>query len=203
MIVLDTETTGIDPKTRSIIQIGALDFDNPLNQFFFECRAFSGAKIDKEAIAVHGISEKKILDENLPTEAEAIVSFVGWTKNIKDTTLVGENPSFDRDFIKEAAIRAGVGWWNHVVRTVDLHSISYAKHLELGLALPIKNNHSGINLDVTLKLVGLPLRKGFHNALEDAKLEAEAFSRIVGGKNLLSEFKEYKIPKFLLKTKKS
>ncbi len=36
-----------------------------------------------------------------------------------------------------------------------------------------------------------------HNALEDAKLTAECFSRIVNGKNLIEEFKKFPIPEYL------
>lgn len=199
MIVVDVETTGIDPKTRSIIQIGALDFDNPDNRFSFSCRAFDGAKLDEGARAVHGISDAEVLDKNKPTEAEAMVSFVGWAKGIKDLTLVGYNTSFDRDFIKEASIRANVTWWNPVFRTIDIHSIVYAKHIELSIPIPLKNNHSDINTDYALEFVGLNKRPGFHDALEDAMLEAEILSRVIFGRNLLEEYKDFPMPKYLKK----
>jgi len=42
---------------------------------------------------------------------------------------------------------------------------------------------------------GKILKKGRpHNALEDAKLTAECFSRIVYGKNLFSEYNQFKMP---------
>ncbi len=46
--------------------------------------------------------------------------------------------------------------------------------------------------------MGKLLRRGLpHNALTDAKLTAECFSRIVYGKNLLEEFKKFPIPEYL------
>lgn len=200
MIVVDVETTGIGSKTHSIIQIGAVDFSNPNNRFSFSCRAFDGAKIDEESIKVHGIPMEKILDKTMPSEAEAMVSFVGWAKDVKDITLAGYNTSFDRDFIKDASIRANVNWWHPVFRTIDIHSTAYAKHLELGRAVPLINNHSDINLDVTLEFVGLPKRTGFHDALDDALLEAEAFSRLVYGKSLMIEYKKYDVPPYLIQS---
>lgn len=41
-------------------------------------------------------------------------------------------------------------------------------------------------------------RKGSpHNALEDAKLEAECFSRMAYGRNLLEEYKKFPLPDYL------
>jgi hypothetical protein len=36
-----------------------------------------------------------------------------------------------------------------------------------------------------------------HNGLRGAKIEAEALSRLIYGKNLLEEYKEFKIPQYL------
>ena len=55
-------------------------------------------------------------------------------------------------------------------------------------------NHSALNLDRILEYVGLPTRAEKHNALHDAKLEAEAFSRLFQNKGLLSEYATYPIP---------
>ena len=37
-----------------------------------------------------------------------------------------------------------------------------------------------------------------HNALFDVKITAECFSRLMSGKNLLEEFKEFSVPEYLL-----
>jgi hypothetical protein len=41
-----------------------LDFSNPQNQFYQECRIFWGAKkIEKEALKINGFSEREIKDQ--------------------------------------------------------------------------------------------------------------------------------------------
>jgi len=55
-----------------------------------------------------------------------------------------------------------------------------------------------LSLDEIAKYAGLKEEPRPHNALTGAKFEAEAFSRIVYGKPLLPEFKNYEVPKYLL-----
>ena len=63
----------------------------------------------------------------------------------------------------------------------------------MGKKIPRKNNHSALNLDCILEYVGLPTRGHAHNALEDAKLEGEALSRLIYGKNLLTCYEKFPI----------
>ncbi|PIN78077.1 hypothetical protein COV15_00240 [Candidatus Woesearchaeota archaeon CG10_big_fil_rev_8_21_14_0_10_34_12] len=78
-------------------------------------------------------------------------------------------------------------------RTFDLHSIAQIKYFQLNNKLLIDKDHSDMGLSNILKLCGMTderrkiedgiiVRNGKeHNALEDAKLTAECFSRIVNG----------------------
>jgi DNA polymerase III epsilon subunit-like protein len=111
-----------------------------------------------------------------------------WLKTCKEWTLAGQNPSFDRSFLEETAHRYHINW-PLAHRTVDLHSIAYYHIKKRGLEPPQKNNHSALNLDRILRYVGLPTRAKKHNALEDAKLEAEALARLLYQKNLVPDYK--------------
>lgn len=197
MIVVDVETTGIDPKRHSIVSIGAVDFSNPENQFYQECRIWDGAEIDEEALKINGFSEEDIKSHDKITEKELINNFLQWIENIGDKTIAGENPSFDRDFLKFSAERNGIKW-PLGYRTVDLHTLCYTHQLKRGINPPIKNGKSDLNTDKILEYVGLPAEPKPHNALIGAKMEAEAFSRLIYGKGLLKEFENYPIPDYLL-----
>ena len=196
MIVIDTETTGLEPSKYSLLSIGAIDFERPERRFYGECKIFTGALVSSEALAVNGFTEEGIHDSTKMTDRELVEEFIEWAKASSDTTFAGENPSFDRDFLKQTAIRYGLDW-RFAHRTVDLHSIAYAYIKGQGRELPMKNGHTGQDLGGTLKLVGIPDIRKTHNALEDALLEAEAFSRLMYKKELLEEYKIYPIPKDL------
>ena len=60
MIVVDVETTGLYPNKNSIVSIGAVDFLNPVNTFYQECRIWRGAKISDQALEVNGFTKKQI-----------------------------------------------------------------------------------------------------------------------------------------------
>ncbi|PIN81677.1 hypothetical protein COV11_01380 [Candidatus Woesearchaeota archaeon CG10_big_fil_rev_8_21_14_0_10_30_7] len=196
MIIVDVETTGLNPEKNSIVSIGAVDFNKPLDQFYQECHVWDGAEIDDYALKVNGFTREQVTDLSKKTLNEIITEFLAWTSNNSDMTLAGENPGFDRDFLENSAKRYGLKW-PFGYRTVDLHALSYAHHLSNGTTLPLKKNRTDINLNTTLLYVGLPEEPNPHIAITGAKMEAEAFSRIIHGKNLLKEFKQYAIPEYL------
>ena len=76
---------------------------------------------------------------------------------------------------------------------MDLHSVAYYHMKKRGVPVPTKNNHSALNLDAILAYVGLSTRSTAHHALMDAKLEGEAFSRLLSGAGLLPEFEKYPV----------
>jgi DNA polymerase III epsilon subunit-like protein len=157
---------------------------------------FDGAGWSEEAYPVHGISREEAEDSHKMSEKELVIKFLAWANTLSDTTMMGENPSFDRDFIRLACVRYHLDW-KFAYRTIDLHSIACAHFLREGRTIPTKNKHSDLGLDAILPFVGLPSNPKPHNALRDVYLEAECFSRIIHGKNLLPEFEVFGIPAHL------
>jgi len=62
MIVVDLETTGLDPGENSIVSIGAIDFVNPSRTFYKECRIPAGTKVSKESLKITGLTLKGLKD---------------------------------------------------------------------------------------------------------------------------------------------
>ncbi len=197
MIIVDIETSGINAEKNSILSIGAVDFSNPENQFYAECQIWKGAEIEQEALDINGFKKEDITNPKKRKQKEVIEEFIAWIQNCEEHTFSGENSSFDRDFLA-AAIRREKISWTTIYRTIDLHSLAYTHMLKRGV-VEIKNKRTAVKLDTILHYIGLPEEPKPHNALTGAKVEAESFSRLIFGKNLLKEFKQYPIPKYLQK----
>ena len=199
MLVVDVETTSLNPWTSSILSIGAVSFEHPEDTFYRECHVDAGADISKEAMAVNGFTAEQIADPSKPTSAECVSDFLKWVTGAGRSrggieVLVGQNPAFDRYCILTSCERNGFTFpFQH--RLVDLHSVYCTVYVQENGRLP--ESDSRFNLEYILGQVGLPSRSGAHNALDDAKLEAEALSRLLFRKNLMEEYREFptKLPK--------
>ena len=196
MIVVDCETTGISPRKNSIVSIGGLDFYSPSNKFYEECRIWEGAEIEQEALNVNGFTKEQITDPNKKSLEQTIKEFLKWTNSCFDVVFAGENPRFDIDFLKESANRYNIEF-KFAHRSIDLHSLCTAHYIKRGITPPLKDRRSDINTDKILNYVGLPAEPKPHHGLTGAKMEAEAFSRLIYGRSLLDEFSRYEIPIYL------
>lgn len=195
MIVLDIEASGVNSEKHSILSLGALDFDNPDNRFYLECQAWEGAHIDPEAIKVCGFTEEEATDDTKQTEAQLIAQFMTWADAIEDQTFVGQNVSFDRDFVQAACQRAGYNYpFAH--RTIDTHSLAFMHHILHGKEVPIDKRHSALNIEAVCAYIGIPGEPEPHNALTGALVHAEMLARLAYGMKLLPEFEQYDLPLF-------
>ncbi len=194
MLVVDIEASGTEPQKHSIVSVGALDFKNPSNRFYEECRVWDGAHIMDEALAVNGFTKEQITDPKKQSEAELTHAFLRWSEGVEECTLAGQNVSFDRDFLKAAAERALHTDWPFAFRTIDVHTLAYMHMIGRGIQPPILHRRSALDLDAAMKYVGIPEEPTPHNALTGALSHAEVISRILYGRKLLPEFSEFKLP---------
>ncbi len=193
MIIVDVETSGTDPRYHSLISIGAIDFDNPTDTFFKECYVFEGARIEDESLLINGSSKEELFDKSKQSEAEIVKDFLDWIKDKNDHTVAGQNPSFDVAFLIAGAERAGINI-SIPKRVIDLHSIVYFHMNKRGLAVPHANHRTDLDSDKIMEYVGIPTEPKPHIAINGAKWEVEAFSRLFNDKPMFPEFKEFKIP---------
>ena len=194
MLVVDVEASGTEAHKHSIVSVGALDLSNPQNRFYEECKVWDGAHIMEEALAVNGFTRQEITDPNKQSESDLAHSFLRWSESLAERTLAGQNVSFDRDFLKYAAERAGHTSWPFAFRTIDTHTLCYMHMVRRGLRPPVMHHRSALNLDAVLNYCGIPAEPEPHNALTGALSHAEVISRLLYEKKLLPEFASYEIP---------
>lgn len=194
MIVLDIEASGLVPERHSILSIGAVDLNEPTNQFYEECRAWDGAEVSEEALAVNGFSQEEIEDPTKQTEAGLLRAFIAWAMDRpEDRTLAAQNVTFDRLFLEAACQRAGIEYpFAH--RTIDVHTLVWLHLVSRGETPPVKNSHSDINLSFALTYAGLPEEPKPHNALTGALCHAEVIARVAYNRKLLPDFSSFAIP---------
>jgi DNA polymerase III epsilon subunit-like protein len=196
MIVLDIETTGLDPKRHSIIEVGAMEFDDPQNVFNEKCRIWPGAEIDQGALEINGFSIHEITAPAIQSQRELLTKFNDWISSIADKTIAGQNVDFDIGFLNESCKRLDLSC-NVGKRKVDLHSLVYAHLLGRKIKPPLKDGSSGLSSDLIMNYVGIPAEPRPHKALNGARYETEALSRLIHGKSVFEEFSGYAIPVYL------
>ena len=194
MIVVDGEFTGLDPRKHALVSLGALEFENPENQFYAECRVWKGAKIDPAAMAINGFSRAQVTSPKTQSLAKLMKKFSDWAYAQKDLTLAGHNPWLDSEFIRTSLDHCQLeNKFGH--RLVDLHSFAFLHLKQHGIVIPMKNHRSDISLTAVLRMTGLPKEPEPHNALNGAKLCAEAMHRLLYKKPLLRDFAQFEVPK--------
>ncbi len=194
MILIDVEASGTEHHKHSIVSLGALDFSNPSNRMYEECRVWDGAHIMDEALQVNGFTKEQITDPKKQSESDLVHRFLHWSEGVEERTFAGQNVSFDRDFVKSAAERAGHTVWPFAYRTIDTHTLCYMHMIERGMQPPVRHNRSALDLDAVLNYCGIPEEPQPHNALTGALCHGEVVSRLLYGRKLLPEFKDFEIP---------
>ena len=209
-VVLDIETSGLDRIKCGVWQIGAIDL-NTMEEFLEEGRIDDDDTIESDALLVIGKTEEYLRDEEKQSQKELIGQFFKWISGRAMRNVLCQNPQFDVSVIEIRAKKYGLKKpIQH--RAFDLHTVAQAMHLKINkefLIRPGKDTsgfESNMNLTNVLEFCGIPdnrtqlidgkvIQKGKpHNALEDCKLTAECFSRLLYGKNMFPEFTKYKIP---------
>lgn len=167
-IVLDTETTGLDPASGDrIVEIGAVELLNhvPTGQTF-HVYLNPDRDMPAEAEAVHGLSAAFLADKPRFAEvAEDFLAFIG------DSLLVIHNASFD------------VGFLNAELSYLRKASIAAEQVIDTLHLARKKHPGSPNSLDALCRRYGIDnTRRTFHGALLDAELLAEVYLELIGGR---------------------
>jgi len=200
MIVLDIETSGLDFVKCGIWQIGAIDLETK-EEFLQEARIddedlILDSRVAKPVLEVIGKEEEDLRNNTKQSQKQLLINFFNWCEGRKLKNCLCQGPQFDLGFIWTKARKYGLNNPLHH-RAYDLHSMASLKYFQLNNKFLIKENHSDMGLKNILNFCGMQDNRGAHNALEDCKLTAECFSRIIYKRNLFPEYSKFPIPENL------
>lgn len=167
-IVLDTETTGLDPSTGDrIVEIGAVELFNhmPTGKVYHQY-INPERSMPEGAFNVHGLSEAFLSDKPVFLHiVDAFLEFVG------DAKMVIHNASFDMKFIN-----AELGWVNRAKlpmdQAVDTLEIARKKFPGAQNSLDALCRRFSVDNSAREK----------HGALLDSELLAEVYLELIGGR---------------------
>lgn len=177
-MVVDCETTGLDPRAHSLISIGAV-VPATGAEFYGECRVWPGAHVDPEAMEVNGETTERIYDLDYQTEAELVREFARWAERQSVRLVGGKNPGFDQSFLKAAWKRAHdpqVVRWPLTHRTICLHSLAWAWAMQ---RRPDLVERDGVKSEDVYVAMGLSREPKPHRADTGAAHELEAFRHLL------------------------
>ena len=167
-IVLDTETTGFDPKTGDrLIEVGCIEIEDLLpTGRTYHTLVNPERLIPPDAIRVHGITDDKVRDA--PKFHEVVHDLMGF---IGDAPVIAHNAQFDRNFIDHECGRCGHAL---IEETRWIDTLQLAQKRFPGMAN---------SLDALCKRFKISLvERTLHGALIDARLLAEVYLELKGGK---------------------
>ena len=172
-ILLDTETTGLDPKSgHRVIEIGCVEIVN---------RKFTGSEfhtylnpereIDEEAEKIHGLSFEFLSDK--PKFYEVLDEFLEY---IKDSELLIHNAPFDIGFINhEIKLHSKKGPFVETIvdKITDTLQIAREKH-------PGQRN----SLDALAQRYEIGgYDRSYHGAILDSKILGDVYLAMTGGQS--------------------
>lgn len=174
-IVLDTETTGLEPGDgHRIIEIGCVELvnrrltGNTYHQYLQPDR-----EIDPGAMEVHGISNEMLADK--PRFADVARDFLDF---VSGAELIIHNAPFDVGFLNHELKRLEGDWGRIDKHCSVLDTLAMARQLHPGQ----KNN-----LDALCKRYGIDnAHRELHGALLDAEILADVYLAMTGGQTTLS-----------------
>ena len=167
-IVLDTETTGLDPfQGHRVVEIGCIELVNriPTGQSFHRYLN-PEREVPSEAVAIHGLSTEFLKDKPFFAEiVEDLIAFIG------DAPLIAHNAVFDLAFLNAELERAG--------------KLLLARERVLDTLLLARRKYPGAPNrldDLCARFAIDNSHRTKHGALLDAELLAEVYLELSGGR---------------------
>jgi DNA polymerase III subunit epsilon len=167
-IVLDTETTGLDPASgHKIVEIGCVELLNTIpTGEVFHAYINPGRDMPEEAFRVHGLSAEFLA--NKPVFAEVVPAFLKFANGAR---LIAHNAEFDLRFLNAELALLGIVPIP-LDRVIDTLALARRKYPGTPNSLDALCARFGIDTS----------RRTKHGALLDAELLAEVYAELTGGR---------------------
>jgi CBS domain-containing protein len=162
-VVIDTETTGLDPAKARIVEMAGVPLISGRLDEAAGCRLLvnPGEPIPKAASDIHHIDDTMVA--SAPGFADAWKEFAPF---MSGTIVIGHTVGFDLAVLKRECARAGVPW--NAPRTLDTSLLAQVAAPKLG----------GYSLEHLASWLGVTVA-GRHSALGDAELTAKIFLALI------------------------
>lgn len=173
-LVLDTETTGLDPENGDrIVEIGIIELSNHIKtgkQFHYYINPERESDIKAEKI--HGLSRDFLSDKlKFSDIAEELVEF------ISDSKIIIHNAKFDVSFL------------NSELKRCNLEDLNNDNILDTLLLARKKYPGQSVSLDTLCRRFGIDIsNRKIHGAILDAELLSLVYLELIGGKQTKLNF---------------
>lgn len=171
-VVFDVETSGVDEKNSSVIQIGAVKLSKKLNvvdEFNVFIRPYT-SHWDEQSYKTHKLT-KEFLHEKGSDLRIALLDFKDWIGSPRKYYLGQWGCGFDVNMINEAHIHA------KMVNPFGYKAIDIASIVKFNLFC--KGYKTNLNLHQCAKILGINIKKyKAHDGLDDTKLTVECLQKV-------------------------
>jgi DNA polymerase-3 subunit epsilon len=168
-IVLDTETTGLDPKDgHRVVEIGCVELKNhvPTGRTW-QTYLNPEREMPVEAAIVHGLKDEFLAKQPLFSEiVDKFLEFIG-----EDTPLVIHNAGFDMGFLNAELARIGFA---PLPSSRAIDTVVMARRMFPGAPASLDALCKRFDVDTT--------GRELHGALLDARLLADVYLELRGGR---------------------
>jgi DNA polymerase III subunit epsilon len=167
-IVLDTETTGLDPaQGHRLVELGCIELVNRIpSGANFHAYLNPEREVPAEAFAIHGLSTEFLQDKpRFPEVVDEFLAFIG------EAPLVIHNAGFDHGFL------------NAELKRIERALIARERLIDT-LAIARRKHSAGpYSLDALCARYGIDnARRTKHGALLDAEILAEVYVELIGAR---------------------
>ena len=175
-VVLDTETTGLDFNSGDkIVEIGIIELYNhvPTGKTFHHYLN-PERESNLQALKIHGLTNEFLKDK--PKFLDIADQFIDF---ISDSKIIIHNATFD------------VGFINTELRNCDFDELDKSYIVDTLLLAKNKFPGQSVSLDSLCRKFGIDISdREVHGALKDAKLLANVYLELIGGKQTKLDFND-------------